>query len=100
MNKRNAYKVGRFFNSLIFGKDKKRVIKSILKIFKSGRNLTELSYRIVRKDASLRHIGISTSIINGADVKGYGLRTIVRDIDKRKKYEKDIFISGHHHFLR
>jgi len=82
--------------SLIYDEDKKSAIDSLVKTLKSGGNLSEISYRMICKNKSIKHVGHSISTIIGAGGKKTGLRYVVRDIDKRKKYEEELIYLANH----
>ena len=78
--------------------DKERVQNVLTNILKSGSHLTEFDYRIIRKDQSARHIGVSISLIE-KDETNKGLRFVIRDIDERKKNEEELLYIAYHDSL-
>ncbi|WP_300462080.1 diguanylate cyclase [Desulfobacula sp.] len=84
---------------MLYPKDKDRVMNVLTQTYHSGGYLTELTYRMVRKDRSVRHVGVSVSIMTGIGGKKIGFRSVVRDIDKRKKVEEELIYTASHDAL-
>lgn len=59
-------------------------------------DLAEFDYIIVRKDGRRRHIGVSVSLIRNAAGAYSGYRTLVRDVEARKRYEEELIHMAYH----
>ncbi len=64
-----------------------------------GNYLPDISFTIVRKDGSCKHVETSGSVIREMDGQISGLRSIVRDVDQRKLYEKELLHLAYHDSL-
>jgi diguanylate cyclase (GGDEF)-like protein/PAS domain S-box-containing protein len=79
--------------------DAERVVQYLANVFVSEKMPSEYVFPIVRKDGVKKYIEISPGIIKGAEGKKIGLRSIVRDVDKRKKYEENLIYLAYHDAL-
>jgi PAS domain S-box-containing protein len=50
------------------------------KIFRTGRELVDINWEIIRKDGEKRYLEISASLIKGNDDEPFGFRGIARDV--------------------
>ena len=62
-------------------------------------DIAEFEYPILRKDGQRRHIGVSVSVIRNTAGYRSGYRTIVRDVEARKRYEEELIYMAYHDSL-
>jgi diguanylate cyclase (GGDEF)-like protein/PAS domain S-box-containing protein len=86
-------------NKLLAEEDTERVVQYLANVFVSEKMPSEYVFPIVRKDGVKKYIGISPGIIKDAEGKKIGLRSIVRDVDQRKKYEENLIYLAYHDAL-
>jgi PAS domain S-box-containing protein len=67
----------------------KDVIDDILERLRAGEQLRDYEARMVRKDGSIRHVLINSSV-NWKDGEFVNTRCVTRDITKRKEYKQEI----------
>jgi len=58
--------------------------------------VAEFDYPIIRKGGDKRYIGVSVSLIRNGAGDRTGYRTIVRDVEARKRYEEELIYMAYH----
>jgi diguanylate cyclase (GGDEF)-like protein/PAS domain S-box-containing protein len=84
---------------LLTEKDAERVVQYLANVFVSEKMPSEFVFPIIRKDGAKKYIEVSPGIIKNAEGKKIGLRSIVRDVDQRKKYEENLIYLAYHDAL-
>ncbi|VVS90460.1 diguanylate cyclase domain-containing protein [Desulfoluna spongiiphila] len=88
--------LGMYRGQFVVEEKRDEVMSRFAAVLEGNDEVTEFDYPILRKDGRKRHIGVSVSLIrNGAgDREGY--RTIVRDVEARKRYEEELIYMAYH----
>ena len=84
---------------LLTEKDAERVVQYLANVFISEKMPSEFVFPIIRKDGVKKYIEVSPGIIKNEEGKKVGLRSIVRDVDQRKKYEENLIYLAYHDAL-
>lgn len=69
------------------------------KLVKEANFMQDISFTIVRKDGKIKHVETSGTVIRKMDGRIIGARSIVRDVDQRKSYEKKLLNLAYHDSL-
>lgn len=72
------------------------VLARFARILKGDEEMAEFDYPIIRKGGDRRHIGVSVSVIRDSSGERTGYRTIVRDVEARKRYEQELIYMAYH----
>ncbi|WP_300667303.1 diguanylate cyclase [Desulfoluna sp.] len=80
----------------ILEESREQVLLAFERLFDGGEDVAEFDYPILRKDGRRRHIGVSVSLIRDASWERVGYRTIVRDVEARKRYEEELIYMAYH----
>lgn len=86
-------------SELLSEEDVKRVFKHYADVYNADKPQAEFTYPIIRKDGSKKYIGVTPTVIRDKDGNKVGLRSIVRDVDRQKKYEKNLIYLAYHDAL-
>ena len=84
---------------LLAEEDIERVTQYFANIYVSEKTSSEFIFPVVRKDGLPKYIEVTPSVIKDANGKKRGLRSIVRDVDQRKKYEENLIYLAYHDAL-
>ncbi len=79
--------------------DTERVVQYFANVYISEKASLEYIFPVIRKDGTKKYIEITPTVIKDADGKKTGLRSIVRDVDQRKKYEENLIYLAYHDAL-
>ena len=88
--------VGMHRGQFIAEERRDQVLSAFSELIEGDEDMAELDYPIIRKDGSGRHIGVSVSLIRNASGERIGYRTIVRDVEARKRYEEELIHMAYH----
>jgi len=80
-------------------KDVEKIFKHFADIYETDVPQPELTCQIKRKDGTLKFVGLTPTVIKDGQGKKTGLRSIVRDVDRQKKYEKNLIYLAYHDAL-
>jgi PAS domain S-box-containing protein len=67
----------------------KKMYKVFNKVYRSGRPARIADFEIFAKDASIKHLELSASLIHDADNRPVGFRGVVRNVTARLKAERE-----------
>jgi diguanylate cyclase (GGDEF)-like protein/PAS domain S-box-containing protein len=84
---------------LLAEEDAERVVQYFTNVFISEKVASEYIFPVIRKDGTKKYIEVMPTVIKDADGKKIGLRSIVRDVDQRKKYEENLIYLAYHDAL-
>lgn len=65
----------------------KKAYRTFNKVYQTEKSISDIDWKIIRKDESRRHIDISVSLLKDSWSKPIGFRGVVRDITDRKEVE-------------
>ncbi len=88
--------IGMHRGEFIAVESRQRVLASFSDLFNGVEDIADFDYPILRKDGSRRHIGVSVSLIRDTSGARTGFRTIVRDVEARKRYEEELIYMAYH----
>ena len=80
-------------------KDVKKVFQHFTDVYESEKSQPELTCQIRRKDGTQKFVGLTPTVIKDGKGKKTGLRSIVRDVDRQKKYEENLIYLAYHDAL-
>ena len=80
-------------------KDAEKVFKHFADVYENDEPQPEITCLIIRKDGSQKFVGLTPTVIKDAQGKKTGLRSIVRDVDRQKKYEENLIYLAYHDAL-
>ena len=75
------------------------VLSKYSEVFRTGTHKSEYCYDAIRKDGTRLTVESSISLIADINDKITGFRGIIRDVDKRKKYEENLVYLAYHDAL-
>lgn len=78
---------------------KERIVKAYADVYREGTSLSCYGYDIVRKDGEKRRIETSVVLIRDTNGKKIGFRGVVRDVEERKQFEKQLIYQAYHDAL-
>lgn len=79
--------------------DAKKVFKHFADIFETELPQPEFTCKITRKDGVRKFVGFTPTVIKSHVGQKIGLRSIVRDVDRQKKYEENLIYLAYHDAL-
>lgn len=88
--------VGMHRGQFIAEERRDQVLSAFSDLIEGSEDMAEFDYPIIRKDGCGRHIGVSVSLIRNASGERVGYRTIVRDVEARKRYEEELIYMAYH----
>ncbi|BCS99210.1 hypothetical protein DSLASN_48420 [Desulfoluna limicola] len=88
--------VGMHRGQFIAEECREQVLSAFSELIEGSEEMAEFDYPIIRKDGGGRHIGVSVSLIRNASGERVGYRTIVRDVEARKRYEEELIYMAYH----
>jgi|GEM_PF-1441068 len=88
--------VGMHRGQFIAEERREQVLTAFSDLIEGSEEMAEFDYPIIRKDGCGRHIGVSVSLIRNASGERVGYRTIVRDVEARKRYEEELIYMAYH----
>lgn len=91
--------IGMHRGELIAIESRERVLATFAELLNGKEDVAEFDYPILRKDGNRRHIGVSVSLIRNTSGDRTGYRTIVRDVEARKRYEEELIYMAYHDSL-
>lgn len=80
-------------------KDVERVFQHFADVYNTDTPQPEFTCLIRRKDGTWRFVGLTPTVIKDGQGKKTGLRSIVRDVDRQKKYEENLIYLAYHDAL-
>ena len=80
-------------------KDVARVFEHFAEVYESDEPQPEFTCLIKRKDGTRKFVGLTPTVIKDGMGKKTGLRSIVRDVDRQKKYEENLIYLAYHDAL-
>ena len=80
-------------------KDVEKVFKHFADIYETDVPQPELTCLIRRKDDTWKFVGLTPTVIKDGQGNKTGLRSIVRDVDRQKEYEKNLIYLAYHDAL-
>jgi diguanylate cyclase (GGDEF)-like protein/PAS domain S-box-containing protein len=80
-------------------KDVEKVFEHFADVYVSDEPQPEITCLIRRKDGSQKFVGLTPTVIKDAQGNKTGLRSIVRDVDRQKKYEENLIYLAYHDAL-
>ena len=80
-------------------KDVEKVFEHFADVYKTDAPQPEFTCLIKRKDGTWKFVGLTPTVIKDAQGKKIGLRSIVRDVDRQKKYEENLIYLAYHDAL-
>ena len=84
---------------LLEGGDAKKVFKHFADIFETDLPQPEFTCKITRKDGVRKFVGFTPTVIKDHEGRKIGLRSIVRDVERQKKYEENLIYLAYHDAL-
>ena len=91
--------VGMYRGQFIAEDSREEVLAKFASLLDGSDDIAEFDYPILRKDGQRRHIGVSVSVIRNTAGDRSGYRTIVRDVEARKRYEEELIYMAYHDSL-
>ena len=88
--------VGKHRGELVAPERRDDVLDAFSRIMKEGGGVSELEYPIQRKGGRRLHVGVSVSVMLNRAGERVGFRTIVRDVEARKRYEEELIHMAYH----
>jgi diguanylate cyclase (GGDEF)-like protein/PAS domain S-box-containing protein len=79
--------------------DAERVVQYFANVFTAEKAPSEYIFPVIRRDGTKKYIEVAPTVIKDADGKKTGFRSIVRDVDQRKKYEENLIYLAYHDAL-
>jgi len=76
-----------------------KVFKHFADIFETDLPQPEFTCKITRKDGVRKFVGFTPTVIKDHQGQKIGLRSIVRDVDRQKKYEENLIYLAYHDAL-
>jgi len=80
-------------------KDVEKVFQHFADIYETEVSQPEFTCQITRRDGSKRFVGLTPTVIKDSQGNKVGLRSIVRDVDRQKKYEENLIYLAYHDAL-
>lgn len=80
-------------------KDVKKVFGHFADVYKIDAPQPEFTCQIRRKDGTWKFVGLTPTVIKDTQGNKTGLRSIVRDVDRQKKYEETLIYLAYHDAL-
>jgi diguanylate cyclase (GGDEF)-like protein/PAS domain S-box-containing protein len=80
-------------------KNVEKVFKHFADIYETEASQPEFTCQITRKDNVRKFVGFTPSVIKDHKGNKVGLRSIVRDVDRQKKYEENLIYLAYHDAL-
>ncbi len=80
-------------------KDVEKVFGHFADVYTSDEPQPEFTCLIRRKDGSQKFVGLTPTVIKDGQGNKTGLRSIVRDMDRQKKYEENLIYLAYHDAL-
>jgi diguanylate cyclase (GGDEF)-like protein/PAS domain S-box-containing protein len=80
-------------------KDIEKVFQHFAGVYETDSSQPEFTYPIVCGDGSRKFIGVTPTVIKDGLGNKIGLRSIVRDVDRQKKYEENLIYLAYHDAL-
>ncbi len=80
-------------------KDVEEVFKHFADVYKTDVPQPEFTCQIRRKDGTWKFVGLTPTVIKDSQGNKTGLRSIVRDVDRQKKYEESLIYLAYHDAL-
>ncbi len=80
-------------------KDVEKIFKHFADIYETDVPQAELTCLIRRKDGIQKFVGLTPTVIKDGQGIKTGLRSIVRDVDRQKKYEENLIYLAYHDAL-
>ncbi len=80
-------------------KDVEKVFQHFADIYKTDVSQPELTCLLKRKDDTWKFVGLTPTVIKDVQGNKTGLRSIVRDVDRQKKYEENLIYLAYHDAL-
>ena len=80
-------------------KDVKKVFEHFADVYITDAPQPEFTCLIKRKDATWRFVSLTPTVIKDSQGNKTGLRSIVRDVDRQKKYEENLIYLAYHDAL-
>ncbi len=84
---------------LLDEKDVEKVFQHFASVYEADSTQPEFTYPIIRKDGTKKFVGVTPTVVKNSQGKKTGLRSIVRDVDKQKKYEENLIYLAYHDAL-
>jgi len=86
-------------SKLLVEEEADRVLKYFAGVYISEKTPSEYIFPVMRKDGIKKFIEVTPSVIKDAEGRKTGIRSIVRDVDQRKKYEENLIYLAYHDAL-
>ncbi len=80
-------------------KDVEKVFKHFADVYETDMPQPEFTCLVKRKDGILKFVGFTPTVIKDGLGNKTGLRSIVRDVDRQKKYEENLIYLAYHDAL-
>jgi len=80
-------------------KDVEKVFQHFADVYETDESQPEFTCQIINKDGSKRFVGLTPTVIKDGQGRKVGLRSIVRDVDRQKKYEENLIYLAYHDAL-
>ncbi len=80
-------------------KDVEKVFKHFADVYETDVPQPEFTCLIKRKDGTHKFVGLTPTVIKDSQGNKTGLRSIVRDVDRQKKYEENLIYLAYHDAL-
>ena len=91
--------VGMNSKELLSEKDAHKVFKHFADIYETDLPQPEFTCKVRRKDGRRKFVGFTPTVIKNHEGKKIGLRSIVRDVERQKKYEENLIYLAYHDAL-
>jgi diguanylate cyclase (GGDEF)-like protein/PAS domain S-box-containing protein len=85
--------------NLLQEEDVQDVFKHFADVYKTDAPQPEFTCQIKRKDGTWKFVGLTPTVIKDSQGNKTGLRSIVRDVDRQKKYEESLIYLAYHDAL-
>lgn len=85
--------------SLLEEKDIEEVFEHFADVYETDAPQPEFTCQIRRKDGTWKFVGLTPTVIKDSQGDKTGLRSIVRDVDRQKKYEESLIYLAYHDAL-
>ena len=80
-------------------KDVEKVFEHFADVYNTDAPQPEFTCLIKRRDGTWKFVGLTPTVIKDTQGRKIGLRSIVRDVDRQKKYEENLIYLAYHDAL-